>query len=52
MINLDKNDSIVTQILTNVPTEFHAFFEKALDAGVSRQKFKMFKCAIDNVESQ
>lgn len=52
VINLDKNDSIVTQILTNVPTEFHAFFEKALDAGVSRQKFKMFKCAIDNVESQ
>lgn len=52
MINLDKNDPIVTQILTNVPTEFHAFLEEALDAGVSRQKFKMFKCAIDNVESQ
>lgn len=51
MINLDKNDPIVTQILTNVPTGFHAFLKEALDAGVSRQKFKMFKCAIDNGKS-
>lgn len=51
MIILDKNDPIVTQILTNVPTEFHAFLKEALDAGVSRQKFKMFKCAIDNGKS-
>lgn len=51
MIILDKNDPIVTQILTNVSTEFHAFLKEALDAGVSRQKFKMFKCAIDNGKS-
>lgn len=51
MILLDKNDPIVTQILTNVSTEFHAFLKEALDAGVSRQKFKMFKCAIDNGKS-
>lgn len=51
VINLDKNDPIVTQILTNIPTEFHAFLEEALDAGVSRQKFKMFKCAVDNGKS-
>lgn len=51
MIILDKNDPIVTQILTNVPTEFHAFLKEALDAGVSRQKFKMFKCVIDNGKS-
>lgn len=51
MINLDKNDPIVTQILVNVSTEFHAFLKEALDAGVSRQKFKMFKCAIDNGKS-
>lgn len=51
MINLAKNDPIVTQILVNVPTEFHAFLKEALDAGVSRQKFKMFKCAIDNGKS-
>lgn len=51
VINLDKNDPIVTQILINVPSEFHAFLEEVLDAGVSRQKFKMFKCAIDNGKS-
>lgn len=51
MINLAKNDPIVTQILVNVPTEFHAFLKEALDAGVARQKFKMFKCAIDNGKS-
>ena len=27
------------------------FLEEVLDAGVSRQKFKMFKCAIDNGKS-
>lgn len=51
MIKLDKTDPIVTQILINIPSEFHAFLEEVLDAGVSRQKFKMFKCAIDNGKS-
>lgn len=43
MIILDKNDPIVTQILTNVPTEFHAFLKEALDAGVSRQMVLEYK---------
>lgn len=32
-------------------TGLFTFLKEALDAGVSRQKFKMFKCAIDNGKS-
>ena len=51
MTKLDKNDPLVLSAFTKENAEFHELLTQVLDAGVSRQKFKMLLSAIKQHKS-
>ena len=51
MIKLDKNDPLVLSVFTKEYAECRDFLVQVLDAGISRQKFKMLISAMNQDKS-